>query len=434
MGAVALLAATDARSALESSRWRFRRQVPGPFARAEVVSLRLDAKIFDASLPDLSDVRILDRSGSEIGYAVRLENGSPERIRYEPRIYNRTYGPGPSASATLDFGNRAMKDTLVLRTGGESFRRRVRVESSDDGARWGLLRDDAFLLSVPAAGGRDAIDRETIDLPPGDGRYWRVTVFNDPADPPRIEIESAHAERSGTRPPTLEQVPLDILATREEEKEKFTEIRIDTDARNRPLHALRFAFEDASFQRRAVVEGRNEEKEKVPVKREEAPDLEMEREVPWSPVASGTLYRIRAGRSEESGLELYPGERGYRHLRVRIYNEDDRPLKLQRIEADAVVRRLLFPAEAGNAYRLYYGNPGARPPRYDIPRLLPRLTDASVPEVGLGPEESNPNYREEVRKPARSEGHPALIWGALLAVALFMAWWIRSLAAGRKAA
>src|SRR5262249_9742344 len=153
-------------------------------------------------------------------------------------------------------------------------------------------------------------------------------------------------------------------------------------------------------------------------RREDAPELEVRREAPWITLASGTLYRIRLTRGEEAGLELYPGNRGYRQLRIRIYNEDDRPLRLREIRADAVVRRVLFPAEAGNAYRLYYGNPEAREPRYDIPRLLPRLADASVPELALGPEEANPDYRDEVRKPARSEGYPALLWGSLLAVAL----------------
>src|SRR5262249_32968369 len=252
-----------------------------------------DAKICDASLPDLSDLRILDRSLSEIGLAVRVESGTPEAVKYEPKIYNRSYVPGKSASVTLDFGTPAMRDTLVVRTGGESFRRPVRIEASDDANHWSVLREDGLLIAVPSSGGRDTFEKERIDLPPGDRRFLRVTVFHNTGDPPRIEIVAVHAELSRSRPPTLEPVPLDIVSTRADDKEKFPELRVDTDARNRPRYSIRFAFEDTSFQRQARVDGRNDEMETVRVRREDAPELEVKREAPWIPLASGTLYRIR---------------------------------------------------------------------------------------------------------------------------------------------
>ena len=429
-----LLAVILAAAPAATSSWRHQRRIEAPPGTEGTLAVPLDPKIYDRSRSDLADLRVLDSGGAEVGYRLQCEDGASGPVVLQPRIYNRGHRPGESATATLDFGARTLKDALVVKTPGHDFRRGVRVEASADGESWETIQEGGFLLDVPASAGQPAYRRDRIELPAGDQRYLKVTLLPDPADPPRIDFDSIHAERTTARPPLLEPVPLIVLGTAEDPRERVSEILLDTGARGRPLHALWLEFAEKSFRRRAELAGRDQAREEVSLEREGASDLKVERETSWRPLTEGILARAAEGTEGEPEPALYPGNRGFRYLRIRIYNEDDPPLRLLAARADAVVCRILFTAEAGHSYRLAYGNPGARAPRYEASRIAPPEGDAGPVQVSLGPEEANPEAAAAGRAPAWTERHPALLWSALLAAVALLAWLIRSLSRGGRSA
>jgi hypothetical protein len=302
----------------------------------------------------------------------------------------------------------------------------VRVEASEDGKQWRVIREQAFLFQAEVGEGGRPFIKEEVDLPAGDQRYLRVRVFNGGSDPRKVEIESISAAMVERVPPTLQPVEISVLSTREDPKSRSTELILDTGARGRVLALLRFSFNDSNFQRAVNVEGRDAEVEEVDLPLEDGGARRVRREIPWHWMASGTVRRVSAGSAPESGEEVKLGREGFRFLRVRIYNGDDPPLKLREVRGEAIVRSLLFVATAGRRYSLYYGNPQARQPQYDLAKLLPSLEQVRVSAASLGEEEKNPAFETSGAAGPRKSTRRLLLGGALALVLSVLIWLIRS--------
>lgn len=408
------------------SKYEFIRSIQGPADGEGIWRAPLDAQVQNAARRDFADLRVVSDDGTEVACVVRLERGSEQASPLTPTIYNREFVPGESSSLVLDFGDKVMKNSLRIHTPGKNFRREVQVEASEDGKQWRVIREQAFLFQAEVGEGGRPFSKEEVDLPVGDQRYLRVRVFNGGSDPRKVEIESISAAMIERVPPTLEPVEIAVFSTREDPKSRSTELILDTGAGGRVLALLRFSFNDSNFQRAVNVEGRDAEVEEVDLPLEDGGARRVRREIPWQWMASGTVRRISAGSAPESGEEVKLGREGFRFLRVRIYNGDDPPLKLRGVQGEAVVRSILFPAVAGRRYSLYYGNPRARQPQYDLAHLLPRLEQARVSAATLGTEEKNPAFT-----PAGAAGpgkgmRRLMLGGALALVLIVLVWLIRS--------
>jgi hypothetical protein len=388
--------------------------------------------VYNGARGYFADLRVIAQDGGEIAFVVRLEAASEAVTALSPAIRNRQFEPGRSSSAVLDFGGPVMKNSVRIVTGGKNFRRKVTVEASENGASWSVLRQDAFLLQAEEGEGGRPFRKDEVELPSGDQRYLRIRVFNDDADPPKVEIEAVSAALIRRTTATLEPISLALLSSREDREGKFTELLLDSGARGRVLDKLAFACNDANFHRTVTVEGRDAEMETAEFPLEDGGSRQARLQVPWRRMASGTLSRISAGGAEQSEEEVRLGREGFRFLRVRIYNGDDPPLKLREIRAEGVVRSLVFIAAAGKQYHLYYGDPHAAPPRYDLAHFLPRLEEAHVGAASLGGEEPNSQFRTDRSAGPGNRTRRLLLWGALALALSVLAWLIRSARASRR--
>ena len=408
------------------AKFEFIRGIQGPKDGEGIWRVPLDTQVQNAARRDFADLRVVSDDGSEVARVVRLEAGSQQAKPLTPTVYNREFVPGKSSSLVLDFGCKVMKNSLRLSTPGKNFRREVQVEASEDGNQWRVIREQAFLFQAEVGEGGRPFSKDEVDLPEGDQRYLRVRVFNGGSDPRKVEIASVSAAMIQRVPPTLEPVEISLVSTREDPQTKSTELILDTGARGRVLELLRFSFNDSNFQRAVNVEGRDAEAEEVDLPLEDGGARRARREIPWQWMASGTVRRISAGEVPESGEEVRMGREGFRFLRVRIYNGDDPPLKLRGVKGEAVVRSLLFPALAGRRYSLYYGNPRAKQPQYDLAHLLPRLEQVRVSAASLGAEERNPAFKTGGAAGPGKGTRRLLLGGALALVLIVLIWLIRS--------
>jgi hypothetical protein len=75
------------------------------------------------------------------------------------------------------------------------------------------------------------------------------------------------------------------------------------------------------------------------------------------------------------------------HLILETDNGDNPPLHLDRFEFVYPLSRLCFKTSAASALQLYYGNPAAASPRYDLSLVAPQLLAAPRKAALLGREE-----------------------------------------------
>jgi hypothetical protein len=368
------------------------------------VVLTLDREVYERARPDLGDLRVVDETGAGVPYLLDRAGSDPEPALREGTLLNRGFVRGQSAAVTLDLGEPTLESALVLSLPGDNFRRRVKVEGRHRQDReWTTLTDGAYVFAVPEPA---AARYETVPLPPNDHPLLRVTVFNAPDDPPRLEILGARVRPLGRLKPR--EFPLPPRLTRSEDaRERETRLVLDLGARDQPYRAVQLDVVDPEFFRGATVEAR----------REPAPAADGGPAPPlsWVPVLEhASLYRYPDGAEARESLRLEASGRA-RVLRLRIFNRDDRPLEVRGVTVFVPRERLVFEAAAAHRYRLTYGDPGLAPPAYDLARTVrdPALWIAQAAEGQWEP------VVVRVPEPPKlpwTDRHPAVVWVGLVVV------------------
>ncbi len=75
-------------------------------------------------------------------------------------------------------------------------------------------------------------------------------------------------------------------------------------------------------------------------------------------------------------------------LVLEVESGDNRPIPLERFRVDYQSRRLLFKASPGGPIHLYYGQPAAGPPVYDLSLVAGEVLSQKSADASLGPEET----------------------------------------------
>jgi hypothetical protein len=371
------------------ARWEFRR----PLAAVqpdEACSLTLDRTVYERARTDLADLRVA-RDGQEIPYVVETLAGSVEQTEMRPAILDRTVAPGAGLELTLDLGRAARHNRLRIATGQKNFRIRVRIETSADGQRWSLARAGGYVFDF-TQGGR-SISVLTVEYPLSTRRYVRATFFgwmrtDAVTDAWLIDYEE--------RPAEWQTIAIARPARSEDGRSSL--LVLDLGVAGLPHSRLRLLTGAPLFHRACEIESSADRKD-------------------WRHIGSGVVYRFP---EDESTTLRFP-EQWDRYMRVRIFNGDDRPVPVQRAVVETIVRRVEFLAGAAGKYELYWGNPEAKAPSYDLGEILARRAPAAPVLLTAGPAERNPAYRPP-RAPAKpwSDRHPAILYTVLGAAILAM--------------
>ncbi|MCX7935585.1 MAG: DUF3999 domain-containing protein, partial [Planctomycetota bacterium] len=317
----------------ELAGWSKRAEILVPGApRAGVVEFALVPEVYAAARPDLGDLLVTDAAGQVVPHILRQETGSvTQEKRLAPAsIINRVHSPKQFSAAVLDFGTPLLKSGVEIDTAGENFRRQVKVEASDDGQTWQVLKKSAWLFRIGA--GRGADDRKRVELPDNNFRFLRVTVFHAPDDPEEVEIVSAVAwqvTKKSTPPDLVEWKIASLQIHTDEEVSKTTTVDIDVGYENLPFYAIELTVADENFMRSAEVLGRNRTTRVIETRVEDGPMRSTEVEEPWQHIATGTIHRFTAAGETDECLRLEANAGGgWRYLRVRIFNHDNPPLQI----------------------------------------------------------------------------------------------------------
>lgn len=392
--------------------WKYEQAVPvPPGAAARLDDFVLSPAVFDGARLDLGDLRLLDGSGREVPYDLRVRRPDFRDEAVPAAEFNRAAGPGGSAELALDLGPNAPEHNEVeVVLPGLDYRRQALLEGGADGKDWRTLAEKNLIRFRV---GDKEIDDRRIGYPPSRFRYLRVRVDPDPAvDKHGAKVEAVRVHRrvevpgeSVTRPGRLG--PREPVRAADGPASAWF---IDLGGENVPCDRIECAVGDPDFVRNYTVEAGG------------PPDSEM----PFRPVGSG-VWRRRAGEARAPVVAEF-GEVLAARLRLVVTDYSNPPLALRAVNYRAPAREVVFapPAGPAGALRLYYGNPKAEPPRYDFARNLPARLEPPPTRLTPGPRRENPAYRPEP-KPL-TERWPWLIYVVLGGVSLALALLIADLA------
>jgi hypothetical protein len=382
------------------SAWLHFKEIQAPRSTAGVVDFLLDREALDQVRADGSDVRLYDRANREIPYSLRVLRKVETNSAYPAREFNRGV-EGGIAQVYCDLGDQPQQHNQVeIQTTGSNFRRLADVQGSPDNANWSTLASEAILFRF-AAGGR-TVQQDAIAYPVSRYRYLRIRVSRDPqVDRAAPEITSVSIRRSVQM--KGEMIPFaGNLEGREADRVNSRPgsiWRVDLGGRI-PVQRLVVTTSDAAFSRPFQVE-----------------DIDD----PSAPVAiaSGELTRRMDAEMKQPVIDF--SEHFARRLKLIITDDRNAPLSITAITAFSAARQVVFdsPSEDASPVRMYYGNPKAPAPHYDIDARLPSDLNFVPLRLSLGMQRENPIYSPEP-KPL-SERAPWLAYVVLAAASLVLA-------------
>jgi hypothetical protein len=382
------------------SAWLYFKEIQVPRGTTGVVDFLLDRETLDHARDDGSDVRLYDRANREIPYMLRVLRGVETNSAYPAREFNRGV-EGGLAQVYCDLGDQPQEHNRVeIETTGSNFRRLADVQGSPDNAHWSTLASEAILFRF-AADGR-TVQQQAVAYPVSRHRYLRIRVSRDPqVDRAAPEITSVSIRRSVQM--KGEMIPFaGNIEGREADRVNSRPAsvwRVDLGGRV-PVQRLVIATSDAAFSRPFQVE---------------------ENDDPSAPVAiaSGELTRRVDAEMKQPTIDF--SEHFARRLKLTITDDRNAALSITGVTALSPARQVVFASPSADAppVRMYYGNPKAPAPHYDIGARLP-ADPAFVPlRLSLGLQRENPIYSPEP-KPF-SERSPWLAYVVLAAASLILA-------------
>jgi hypothetical protein len=371
------------------------RGVPG------LLDFVLDRDVFDKARLDQADLRLYDAAGREVPYVLRVLRAVTESDAFEAREFNRGV-EGGVAQVSYDLGEQPRQHNEVdVGTVGTNFRRSVDVQGSSDGEQWSTLVSTTLFRF--AANGRSA-EQTSVSYPVSRYRYLRIRVSRDPeTDRAAPEIATVRVRRTferqgetATFPASLERRDADRVNGRPASIWRF-----DFGGRV-PLDGLQLAMNAGAFSRPFQLEGVDD---------------------PAHPVdfASGDLSRRESSAEGQQQTIVFP-EQFARRVKLTVTDDRNTPLGIYAITGSSAARQVVFeaPNSGSQGMRLYYGNPKALAPHYDLAARLPQELTPPPARLVLGAQHENPIYRPEP-KPF-SERSPWLVYVVLsLACAILAA-------------
>jgi hypothetical protein len=374
---------------LDLSAWKFRKTIPGT-RRGALMVAELDRDVYIGSATALADLVVVN-DGKEVPFV--LETPAAEEAAPAPReerIFDESVVRGVGVQFIIHLKTPVEHHALLLHTGEKNFRRRVRIETSQDGVEWALARGDGAIFNF-SQDGRE-FESNIVEYPVSTRPYLRVTI---PGWMKTGDFTAAIVEHKEPQPPAYEVFSRLVPQIAEDPSTRSTLVTVDQGASGLPVSRMQVQVLTLRFQRAVVVETSGD--------------------------GNNWQYSGQHVIAPES-LAL-PVSGAQRWIRLRIYNRDDESVKIGKLILEGLVSRIKFLAPDEGPYWLYYGNPAAsRAREYDLGAVLANGSFREV-KTPFGNPENNPAYHPPAgpKKPW-SEEHPAILYtvlgGAVLALGI----------------
>jgi hypothetical protein len=337
---------------------------------AGLTRIALPDATLDRARADLADLRLIDRAGVEVPFAViRPPASIPERRA--PREFRASLEEGRTVLVLITDSDSTLL-SVTLSTSAGAFVKAASVATLLADGRW-----EEVVSRVPIfrQGGEVQL---TLTLPRVRTTSLRLTIDDSRSAP--VAFSGAQLTVAGADAPTNAAVPVRIRERMEIDRE--TIVSVDLGAARLPLSSIRISTPEPVFRRMVRVLTRDWQDGGV-----------IDRPVTLGEIARFAFADLPGLGGERLTIDLGGAQPPTRELVLRIDNGDSPPLP---DIAVTVERRPVHLVTAGAAAELLVGHPGAPIPRYDLAGLVGGLSPdvlGRLPEVRLGTLSPNAGHR-----------------------------------------
>lgn len=372
---LAVISISTTFAAFDLTKWQSYRELDVP-SQAGFVKVTLPETVSSGG-NNFSDIRIITQGDSvEVPYFI-TRNAVVRSGERNAQILDQTTLGGASVFI-VDTGEQGMIHTGIrFVTSSKNYRRMVGVFSSPslvpiNSPSWNGVTDKGYIFKFTDPNTGFTSGKDNIDIPANTSRYLEIIISDGEEGPVSVGQVSVYGETKIDVPSYSKKVS---VTTFNNPKNKSTEIVLDLEESGHITNAITLSSSDKNFTRRVIVESADNASST------------------WTYVCESSISGISTTRFTGTSLKIPYPEQKTRFIRVSIVNDDNRPLVLGNTATlEGPIVSAIFETRTGESYRLYYGNPQAQTPTYDIGRISAYIETNKLPAGSIEAESVNPLY------------------------------------------
>lgn len=306
--------------------------------------------------PDLSDLRIYDGNGKETPYTTIRENRvSTTSLFYEYEILESAYRR--DTISYLIFGNPKRKriDNVSFSVQNTDVQKRARLSGSNDGVQWFVIKNDYLLHSMKSAA--ETSELKMLNFPLSDYAFFKLEIDDNWNLPINIlKVGYYDTQRKNGISTEIKDV---LVTQKDSAKTSYLKLIFPE---KMLLDELAFQLSGAEFYSRSTevmmkVERTNRKNKKY---------------FEYEPVAA---FGLNSNSLNTFNFPAIAAD----ELLIRIYNQDNPPLRVDGIAAKLLNTYIVVELTPENTYTLKFGGEKLQKPNYDLGQFYKQLTIMPTP-------------------------------------------------------
>ncbi|NTV12975.1 MAG: DUF3999 domain-containing protein [Desulfobulbaceae bacterium] len=286
-------------------------------------------------------------------------------------------------------GQETAANAVEIVTPTTDFTRQVEVLGSVDAKTWNTLRKDGVIFDINRG---EKLHHTSITFPQASFRHLALKITNGDALPLTISAvkvtqESVSPEQTYSVYGVTGKTEVDVSR-----QENSIVVRMNTVF---PLDRLTIDTAERNFQR--LVE--------VQVKRG-AGD--------WERWVQGSIFSLDTETMHEAQLSINMPEVATKEFRLIFKNLDSPPLPVKNVVGSGYRRLLVFKQSSDKKLYLFWGNPMAQLPHYDLAELIAKEKLDGVPVARLGEVRPNTKFAGNDARLPFSERYKYLLYAVVV--------------------
>lgn len=278
---------------------------------------------------------------------------------------------------------------LAIITLDKNFIRSAKIEGSRNQQDWITLTENSTIFDLTDEHKSQHLE---VNLPRTNFSYLRLTVNNEGKGIFQLDGVSLSLQNQAVEL-NAEERSYTLLA--QSNKDGVQEYTLDLQQNYLPVEELEILTDVVNFNRRAEIYASDNNKD-------------------WHPLAQGELFSYQLDKltAKQRILEF---NSNVRYLKLKIINQDNPPLNIERIIIKGKNPMLVFSANPTKETSLYWGNNQIKAPIYDIEKFKNNMDFSKVPLASLGDVTENEAYQFKDNRPW-TERNSWLLQGILVIV------------------
>ena len=380
--------------------WRYEKAISK--ANGGIVDVPIDNEVFANSNKGLSDVRIIDDVSQEVPYKLVTTKNDSSRKDYAPKLINNSVAVGKYSTAILDLGERGLiTNSFTIQTTSNNFQRNVTVYGSDNQTDWNVLKSNGYIYDYTDSKAQVKSQNTTVSFSDSIFRFLKIEVAD--VDNKPVVIKSVLVSQFAQK--NVQEFSVSpSFEIAQDAANQTTNLVADLGQSGIPTNKILLTIGDENFNRSLAVFSSNDKNS-----------------ANWKSVGYGYIFRYNTPKFVGENSSIVINETTDRYFKIAIYNNDNLPLSFSGIATFATYRDLVFQAQAGKSYRLFYGNTKAKAPQYDLEKYFQYLDLTKLQNVSLGAQETNQQFVPE-REPLKpfTERYSYLLSAAMITAGMIL--------------